>query len=126
MCTRETTAKLIKPLGGSFVRRHTTGVAVAAGECVALKSDTYVDPCDCTSAADESIGVALQATAGSGEVIDIVVFGPVLCLSGATVGGTVFNTTTAGEYTQTDAGNVTAVGYAETATILFVQPEHLA
>ena len=124
--TRDTTAANIKPLTGAIVRRFTSGAAIAAGEVVGMSSDGYIDPCNTTSAADEAIGIAVQATSGSGEVIDVVVFGPVKCLTGAAPGATVFNSTTAGEPTETDAGNVTAVGYAESATVLFVLPEHLA
>ena len=123
---RDTTAANIKPLHGSIVRRYVTGAAVAAGEVVSLQSDGYVDPADCTSAADEVIGIAVQADASGGATIDVVVFGPVKCLTGAEEGGTVFNSTTAGEPLQTTAGNQTAVGYAESATVLFVLPEHLA
>ena len=123
---RDTTAANIKPLSGAIVRRYTSGTAVAAGEIVHLETDGYVDPADCTSAADEAIGIAIQAASGSGEVIDVVVLGPVKCLTGAEEGGTVFTSTDAGEPTQTDSGNVTAVGYAESATVLFVLPEHLA
>jgi len=123
---RDTTAANIKPLSGAIVRRYTSGDAIAAGEIVSLQSDGYVDPADCTSAADEAIGVAIQAAAAAGEVIDVVVLGPVKCLAGAEEGDTVFNSTDAGEPTQTDSGYTTAVGYAESATVLFVLPEHLA
>ena len=123
--SRETTAKLIKPLEGAIVRRYTSGAAIAAGELVSMQDDGYVDPSD-ASATDEVVGVAIQAATGAGERIDVVTLGPVLCLSGATIGGTVFNSTSAGEPTQTDGGSSTAAGWAETATILFVQPEHLA
>jgi len=123
---RDTTAANIKPLYGSIVRRYTSGDAVAAGEVVALQSDGYVDPADCTSAADEVIGIAIQVAAAAGVQIDVVAFGPVKCLTGATPGVTVWNSTTAGEPLQTTAGNQTAVGYAESATVLFVLPEHLA
>ena len=122
---RETTAKNIKPLEGAIIRRHTSGEAIAAGELVSLESDGYLDASDADST-DEVTGVAVQAASAAGEKIDVVVFGPILCLSGATIGGTVFNSTDAGEPTQTDAGSSTAAGYAETATILFVQPEKLA
>ena len=123
---RDTTAANIKPLSGAIVRRYTSGDAIAAGEIVSLQSDGYVDPSDSTSAADEVIGVAIQAASASGEVIDVVVFGPVKCLTGAEEGDNVFNSTDAGEPTQTDSGNVTVAGYAESATVLFVFPERLA
>ena len=122
---RDTTATNIKPLGPAIVDRYTSGAAIAAGELVSLQSDGYIDPSDSASA-DPVVGVAVQAAAGAGEVIDVVVFGPVLCLSGATKGAVVFNSTTAGEPTHTDDGNVTAAGYAKTDTILFVQPEYIA
>lgn len=122
---RETTAANIKPLTGAIVRRYTSGAAIAAGEVVSLQSDGYVDPSDSTSAADEVVGIAIQATSAAGEVVDVVVLGPVNCLLGATPGATVFNSTTAGEPLETTAGNQTAVGYAESATVLFVLPERL-
>lgn len=122
---RDTTAANIKPLSGAVVRRYVAGATVAAGEILHLETDGYVDPADNTSAADEAIGIAVQA-ASSGDTIDVVVFGPVKCLTGATIGGTVFTSATAGEPTQTDDTNMTAVGYAESATVLFVLPEHLA
>ena len=123
---RDTTASNIKPLNGAIVRRFTAGDAVAAGEVVGMSSDGYIDPTDCTSAADEAIGIAIQAASAAGEVIDVVTHGPVKCLTGATPGATVFTSTTAGEPTETDSGNVTAVGWAESSTVLYVLPEHLA
>lgn len=122
---RQTTAELVKPLNGAVVRPFTAGATIAAGEIVAMQSDGYVDPADSTSAADEVIGIALAA-ATSGDPVDVVVLGPVRCLTGATPGATVFNSTTAGEPTETDSGNVTAVGWAMSANDLFVLPEHLA
>jgi hypothetical protein len=124
---RDTTAANIKPLAGAIVRRYTTGAAVAAGEVVHLETDGYVDPAVVSgSAVDEAIGIAVQADAVGGAVVDVVVFGPVKCLTGAEEGGTVFTSASAGEPTQTDASYLTAVGYAESATVLFVLPEHLA
>ena len=124
--TRLTTAKLIKPLGGAIVRRYTSGSAIAAGECVFMASDGYIDPCNTTSAAAESIGVAVQAAVAAAERIDVVTHGPILCMSGATIGANVFNTTTAGEFSESNAGNNTVVGWAESAAILYVQPERVA
>jgi len=121
---RDTTAANIKPLSGSIVRRYTSGDAIAAGEVVSLQSDGYVDPSDAASS-DEVVGIAIQAATAAGEVIDVVVLGPVKCLLEASPGGTVYNSTTAGEPSQTDASNLTAVGYAESTTVLFVLPERL-
>jgi len=122
---RDTTAANIKPLRGAMIRRHTSGAAVAAGEIVSLQSDGFVDPSNMGSGADEAIGIAVQAASAAAEIIDVVAFGPVKCLTGATPGKTVFNSATAGEPTETDASNETAIGYAESTTVLFVLSEHL-
>jgi len=123
---RDTTAANIKPLAGAIVRRYTSGTAIAAGEIVHLETDGYVDPAVVSGSADEAIGIAVQAAAAAGPTVDVVVLGPVKCLTGAEEGDTVFTSASAGEPTQTDASNLTAVGYAESATVLFVLPEHLA
>lgn len=119
--SRNATAELIKPLEGAIVRRYTAGAAIAAGELVSMSSDGYIDPSDSTSAKNPVLGVALQAAAAAGVRIDVVVYGPVVCLTDATVGGLIYNSTTAGEPSQTTAGNQTIAGLAESATVLFVR-----
>lgn len=121
---RNTTAELIKPLEGAVVRRFTAGAAIAAGELVSMSSDGYIDPSDSTSAKNPVLGVALQAAAAAGQRVDVVVFGPVVCLTGATPGGLQYNSTTAGEPLETTAGNQTVAGIAESATVLFVRPSN--
>ena len=118
---RDTTAEHIKPLEGAIIRRYTAGTTVAAGELVSMQADGYVDPSDSTAAKMPVLGVAIQA-ATAGDRIDVVVFGPVVCLTGATIGEVVYNFTTAGEPDEGAAGNQTAAGIAESATVLFVRP----
>ena len=76
---RETTAKLIKPLAGSIVRRFTAGAALSPGELFHLSSDGKCDPCDASSITLASVtGVALgSADLADGDVFDGVVLGPV-------------------------------------------------
>jgi hypothetical protein len=119
---RETTAANIKPLGGAVVRRVTAGAAIAVGEAITLQSDGYWDPTN-TSAAQLTVRIAVQAASAAGDVIDSVVSGPVQCLTGATIGSLVYATDTAGEPSHTAGTKTTIIGYAETATILFVQPQ---
>lgn len=121
---RDTTAANVKPLEGAIVRRFTAGSAIAAGELVSMSSDGYIDPSDSTSAKNPVLGVAVQAAAAAGPRIDVVVFGPVVCLTGATPGALVYNSTTAGEPLESTAGNQTATGIAESATVLFVRPNN--
>lgn len=117
---RDTTAANIKPLEGAIIRRFTAGATIAAGEIVSMQSDGFVDPSDCTAAAEVNVGVALKGAA-SGDRVDVVVFGPVKCLTGATIGGLVYNNTTAGEPVDTSGGNKTVVGFAEAEDVLFVR-----
>lgn len=118
---RETTAANIKPLRGHIVRRHTCGATVAVGELVTLNSDGFIDPTNTTSSIEKVAGVAVQAGLIT-ERIDVVVFGPILCLTGATIGATVYGGDTAGEPVESAGTNLSIAGYAESATVLFVQP----
>ena len=119
---RDTTAANIKPLEGALIDRFTAGSEIAAGELVAMSSDGYIDPADSTGAKSIVLGVAVQAAAAAGERIDVVTHGRVKCLTGATPGAVVYNSTTAGEPLETVAGNQTAAGIAVSATVLFVRP----
>ena len=111
----------IKPLTGAIIRRGTLGTTVTKGDPVTLQSDGYWDPTD-TSAAQLTVGVAVQGGL-VGDVVDIVVFGPVQCLSGATPGALVYGSDTAGAYDDAVGTADFVIGYAESATVLFVQPQ---
>jgi hypothetical protein len=118
---RDTTAKNIKPLEGAIVRRVTLGATTLAGELITLQADGKWDPTN-TAAAQVTVAVALQGGADT-EVVDAVVFGPVKCLTGATIGALVYGSDTAGEPAETAGTKSTIAGYNETATVLFVQPQ---
>ena len=123
---RLATAELIKPLQGAIVRRYTCGTAVAAGEIVVMMADGYVDPAN-TSAFTGSIvlGVAINATAAAGEKVDVVVFGPVVCLQEATPAGFIYASDTAGEPATSVGTKDVIVGFAESASVLFVRPQFI-
>ena len=118
---RQTTAKLVKPLEGAIVRRTAIGATVAAGELITEQSDGKWDPTD-TSAAQLTVRVAIQA-GGDGDNVDAVCFGPVSSVSEATPGGLIYGSDTAGEPAESAGTKSTIVGYAETANILFVNPQ---
>ena len=118
---RLTTAELIKPLTGATVRRGTLGATTLAGELVTLQADGKWDPSN-TSAAQLTVGVAIQGGA-DGDVVDIVRHGPVNCMQEATPGGLIYASDTAGEPSESAGTKTTIAGYAETAAILFVQPQ---
>jgi len=117
---RDTTAANIKPLEGAIVRRGTLGATTEAGELVTLQSDGFWDPTN-TTAAQLTLAVAVQGGI-AGDVVDLVVFGPVKCLIDATPAGLIYGSNTAGEPATTAGSKSTIAGYAESATVLFVQP----
>lgn len=121
---RDTTAANIKPLNGAIVRRGVCGATVAAGEIVEMQSDGYWDPADAAAVVMNG-GIAVQGGA-SGDTIDIVVFGPVNCLTGATPGAIVYASDTAGEPAETAGTKSAVIGYAESATVLFVNFQTVA
>lgn len=121
---RETTAKNIKPLTGAIVRRYTAGTTISPGELVAMASDGKVDPVNTsTITLAKIVGVALgDGDAVDGDRIDVVVHGPVVCMTGATIGATIYGTDTAGEPSETAGTKTSVAGFAESATVLFVRP----
>jgi hypothetical protein len=121
---RDTVAANIKPLDGAIVRRGTLGDTVAAGEICSLQTDGFWDPGIGTGVV-HSGAIALQAGA-AGDVIDLVRFGPVVCLTGATIGTTVYVSDTAGEPAETAGTKSAVIGYSESATILFVNFQTVA
>lgn len=119
---RDTTAANIKPLEGAIVQRVQLGATTAAGELITQQTDDGKwDPSN-AAAVQLTVAVAVQA-GGDTDYVDAVVRGPVKCITGATIGGLVYTTNTAGEPDQTGGTKKTVVGYAKTATVLFVQPQ---
>lgn len=122
---RQTDNTLIKPLNGAIVRKFTAGATIDAGELVSLMADGYVDPTNTAAFTGACImGVAL-ADAASGERVDVVTYGPVVCLIDATPAAIIYGSDTAGE-PATSVGTKDAIaGVAESATVLFVRPRFI-
>jgi hypothetical protein len=119
--TRDTTAEHIKPLNGAIVRRVQLGATTEAGEFITEQSDGKWDPTN-TGAVQFTLAVAVQGGADT-EYVDAVFYGPVLCLSGATKGALIYATDTAGEPGESVGTKTTIAGFAESATVLFVQKQ---
>lgn len=126
---RETTTSNIKPLTGAIVRRYTASAAIDPAEWVYISGSGTIAPADGSAVATSGvIGVALpppnNGTAfASGDRVDVVVFGPCQCVTGATAGAIVYVSDTTGEPTETTGTKTTICGIAETATIVFVNPQ---
>jgi len=111
----------VKPLEGAIVRRVTLGATTTAPTTVTLQSDGYWDPTD-MSAAQLTVAVVIQG-GGAGDVVDAVFFGPIVALSGATPGALVFGSDDAGLFDTAVGTKDLVIGYAESATVLFVHPQ---
>jgi hypothetical protein len=85
-----------------------------------LQSDGKWDPA-AASAVVLFAGVAVQG-GGDGDSVDIVTYGPVEVFIDATPGAAYYISDTAGEYSATAGTKSYIIGYAETATVLFVNP----
>jgi hypothetical protein len=114
-------SELVKPLEGAKVRRYTAGATILPGEIVSMQSDGFVDPADTTSAAQQVVGVAIKGGAVT-EIVDIVVFGPIVCIAGGTPGAGVHASDTAGEPAESAGSNAGILGRVDAATIVFVNP----
>lgn len=120
--SRQTTAKLVKPLPGSIIRRFTAGATIAAGELVSMMADGYVDPTDTGAFTGcQIVGVALQAVASAAKV-DVVTYGPVTAVLEGTPAAIVYGSDTAGEPSESAGTKDAIAGWNESATVLFVKP----
>lgn len=111
----------IKPLQGAIIRRGTLGATVTKGHPVTMQSDGYWDHTD-TSTVQLTVAVAIEGGAVTNRV-DLVTYGPIQCLSGATPGTLVYGSDTAGAYDTAAGTKSTIIGYVESATVLFVDPQ---
>lgn len=111
----------VKPLEGAIVRRVQLGATTTAPSPVTLQSDGKWDPTD-TDAAQITIAVAMQS-GGDGDWVDAVFYGPVVALSGATPGTLVYGADAAGGFETAVGTKDTKIGFVESATVLFVDPQ---
>lgn len=106
---RQTDASKIKPSHHAVVIEGTAGAAIVAGELVTLQSDGFWDPAIGTGVVT-NIGVSVKAAA-AGDAVEVVVLGPVACLTGATKGAIVYVSDTAGEPAEAAGTKSAVAGY---------------
>lgn len=126
------TAADVRPLSGAVIRRFDAGGTVNMGAPVYLASDGDVEHADASAVSTlvPTLGIAVSTpdggtSASAGERVDVVVFGPVAGFSSLTPGGLVYVSDTAGGLDTAAGTKDFIVGYAESATTVFVQPETL-
>ena len=127
------TAANVRYLEGAILRAKTAGGTVDAGEPVYIDSNSKVQAGDANTAAAAQVMGVIVAGSDPGETtfelndaVTVCVFGPVGGFSGLTPGATQYIGETEGAIVETapsGAGTWTQViGYAESDTILFVNP----
>jgi len=108
----------------TVIRKGTLGATTEAGEIVALQSDGKWDPAIATSVVLFA-GVAVQG-GGDGDPVDILLYGPINNLTDATPGTAIYIGDTAGEPSTTAGTKSFIIGFAESASTLFVNPQPVA
>lgn len=127
------TSAEIRPLRGAVPRNYRAGGACTVGYAGYLDSNGYVQHADAdvSEAASRGRGVIVASKDGetsiaSGDRCSMVVFGPVGGFAGMTPGAPVYIDTTVGTYTHTKptgGAYQQSIGWAESATVLWVNPD---
>jgi hypothetical protein len=128
------TAADVRPLNGCIIRRFTAGGAIGVGQAVYLSAADTVSAADGSTAATSfAIGVLVAvmnpATAGaaaSGEMVDVVLFGPVAGYSTNMAQNALY-------YVDDDPGIIatvagakdTIIGIGLSASVLLVDPKYI-
>ena len=108
----------------TIIRKGTLGATTEAGEIVCMQSDGKWDPAD-ASGVQLFCGVAINGGVDT-DPVDVLLYGPCEVLIDGTPGTAIYISDTAGEYSETAGTKSYIIGYAETATILFVNPQPVA
>lgn len=130
-----TVAAKVRPLTGAVVRRYAASASLTVGQAVYVHTDGTIKAADADAVASAqargilvAVGIDGATSAASGDLCDVVVFGPVAVgVTGLTEGAVVYVSTTAGAMDQT--ASVTTgdfnyvVGWVEADDVIFVQPQ---
>jgi len=124
----DTTASNVKPMDGALVRNYKAGSAISPGHPVVMSSDGYIDSADSDALSTNTcIGIALPPRNGGtayalGDMVAVVVWGGVQCVTGGTPGAYAYTGATAGDINETAGTKSFIIGFVETATVIFVRP----
>lgn len=121
---RQTDAAKVEPGRNAIIEQGVVGAAIEAGELVSMQSDGFWDPAIATGVV-KSVGVAVQGGA-VGDTIDIVLHGPIECVTGGTPGEWLFVSDTAGEPAEAAGTKSAVVGFVLNATRIYVNSQTVA
>lgn len=115
---------------GAVLRQHTAGGSGELGAAFYIASDGDVEEtdADASEAAAKAVGVLVathdgETTCSDGDAVTLCVYGPVSGYSGMTPGQPIYASDDVGELEDEEDTTPFVVGYAESATVLFVNPD---
>lgn len=112
----------VRPLAGAIIRRGEAGGTIEAGELVYLNGTSGWTVGDGSTAGPAAIRGMMVAPedAVDGDQIDVCVFGPVEGFTGMTPGAIHYVSDTDGELDTATGTKTHIAGWAESATVFFV------
>lgn len=112
----------VRPLAGAIIRRGESGDTLEAGEVLYLNGTSGWTLCDGNAAGTSAARGVMVAPedAVDGDMIDVCVYGPVEGYTGMTPGAIHYVSDTAGEIGTGAGSNTKRIGWAISATALFV------
>lgn len=126
------TSAQIAPLvaNGAILRRGVAAAALTVGYLCYIDSSGTIQHADANAsqAASRAVGVIVASRDGetsiaSGDPVTYCVFGPVSGFSGMTPGTVLYVSDTVGRVADAAATFDRIIGYAESASVIFVSPE---
>lgn len=116
-------------LPGAIGRDYDAGGAGDLLDTVIIAADEDAEQADASTAAGAKMRGIVTSVAGgktsfaAGDRIHVVTYGPVAGFSGMTPGNTHFQSDTAGKLATAAGTNSHKAGFAESASVFFVNPE---
>lgn len=133
MANLAVTAANVRPLDGAVTRAFNLGGTLVPGEACYIASDGDIERADANvsaaTAGAKGILVALQggkATGVAGDRGTVVMFGPVAGFTGLTPGALGYVSNDVGKLEDAAGAFTRIMGYAESATVFFVDIEQSA
>ena len=118
------------PFNGAVVRPYRAGGTITVGNLVFVATDGDVEAADgnVDAVSATAVGIAVcgldgETAIASGDPVSVCVFGPVSGYSGMTPGDILYVSDTVGRVDTAPGTFDRAIGYAERAGVVFVNPQ---
>jgi hypothetical protein len=129
MAALTVTAANVRAMDGAVVQSFDLGGAADVGDLVYIASDGDVEKADASAQASaKAVGILTAVEGGessgsSGDLVSVVLFGPVAGFSSMTPGANGYVSDTAGDIEDSAGTYDRIVGFSKSASVFFVSPE---